>query len=103
MTNLPPVQKSAVLSSINKLLLAAVIVVAGAHFLVVNDLSTSGFVFKDLKSRASQLLAERQIMETSISSLGSYQNVNPRIQAMHLVAADNIHYISRDNYLVARK
>ncbi|MCX6793010.1 MAG: hypothetical protein NTY12_03205 [Candidatus Falkowbacteria bacterium] len=103
MTNAPQVQKSILLTKINTFLLVAVIAVAGAHFLVVNDLSTRGFVFKDLKSKANQLLTDRQGMETSISSISSYQNINPRIQSMHLVAADNIHYISWDKYMVARK
>jgi len=103
MANQPMVHKSAWLSKINSILLIAVIVVAGAHFLVVNDLSTKGFVFKDLKSKANQLTIDRQAMENSISALGSYQAINPRIKAMNLVAADNIHYISWDQYLVAVK
>jgi len=103
MTNAPQVQKSALLSKINRMLLIGVIAVAGAHFLVVNDLSTRGFVFKDLKSKANQLMADKQTMENSISSLSSYQAINPRIQSMRLVAADTIHYISWDKYMVAIK
>ena len=103
MTKVQNVQKSALLSMINKYLLISAIAVAGAHFFVVNDLSTKGFVFKDLKSKASQLVADRQVMENSISALGSYQAINPRIEAMKLVATDDIHYISWNKYMVALK
>jgi cell division protein FtsL len=103
MTKVKSAQKSVLLSKINKILLFSVIVTAAAHFLIVNDLSTQGFVFTDLKSKAKQLVADRQNMESSISALGSYQSINPRIEALHLVAADTIHYISWDKYMVARK
>lgn len=103
MTKMPQAQKSVFLSKLNRILLVSVILVAAAHFLVVNDLSTKGFVFKDLKSKANDLVADRQTMENSISALSSYQAINPRIQSMHLVSADTIHYINWDNNTVAIK
>lgn len=103
MTQVQKCSKSAVLSRLNRFLVVAVIIVAAAHFLVINDLSTKGFVFKDLKSRANQLMADNQDMQNKVSLLGSYQSINPRIESLHLVAADTVHYLSWDQSMVARK
>lgn len=92
---------SPLLSRINCLLLIAVIVTAVAHFLVVNDLSTRGFVFKDLKAKATELATEQENMQGSISSLGAYQNISQRISSLGLVAVDSVHYVSPD--VVAKK
>lgn len=89
------------LSRVNCLLIIAVIVTAVAHFLVVNDLSTRGFVFKDLKAQATELATEQENMQSAISSLGSYQNVSQRIAGLGLVAVDTVHYVSPD--IVAKK
>jgi hypothetical protein len=103
MHELQKCRKSASLSRLNRCLIIAVILVAAAHFLVVNDLSTKGFVFKDLKARVNQLIADNQDRQNQVSSLGSYQSINPRIASLHLVAADTIHYLSWDQAMVARK
>lgn len=103
MTQAQKCSKSTKLSRLNRYLILAVILVAAAHFLVINDLSTKGFVFKDLKSKANQLMADNQTMQNQVSLLGSYQSINPRIESMHLVAADTIHYLSWDQAMVARK
>jgi hypothetical protein len=95
--------RSRSLSRLNRFLVAAIIVTAFGHFLVVNGLSTMGFVFKDLKLKTNDLVAERQALETKVSSLSAYQNLNPRIDALHLVAADSIRYINSDNQVVAKK
>ena len=91
------------LSRVNRLLTAAVIITAFAHFLVVNALSIKGFVFKDLKLKANDLVSEHQQMESAVSTLASYQSLNPRIQSMRLVSADSVTYLSWDQGMVARK
>lgn len=96
-------ERSRTLSKLNKFLAIAVIATAVGHFLVVNDLSTKGFVFKDLKMETNDLVAERQTMESRVSALSSYQNLNPRIQAMRLVAADSINYLNWNQQAVAKK
>lgn len=97
------IPKSLFLSRLNRFLVFAIIVTAAGHFLVVNALSVQGFIFKDLKSKANDLVAEEQTMESTVSSLGSYQNLNPRIQSLKLVAADGVNYVSWDQHVVAKK
>jgi len=103
MTRSVPRFRSIFLSRLNRWLVVAIIFTAVAHFLVVNDLSTKGFLFKDFKVKNNELISERQSMESVVSSLASYQSLNPRIQALHLVAADNVRYLSWDESLVAKK
>ncbi len=91
------------LRTLNACLLFAVVCGAVTYFLTMNDLSTRGFVFKDLKQKANDLAAEQQRMEGEVTALASYQNLNPRIQTLSLVAADTVHYISWDSRLVAKK
>lgn len=91
------------MSRFNFFLTVLVCVTAVAHFLVATSLSTTGFVFKDLKSRANELASERQSMESAISSLASYQSLNPRIASLNLVTADDVHYLSWNQYIVAKK
>ncbi len=98
-----PTERSQTLSKLNKFLAIALIATAVGHFLVVNDLSTKGFVFKDLKVESNELVAERQTMESRVSALSSYQSLNPRIQSMHLVSADSIHYLNWNQQAVAKK
>jgi len=95
--------KSVFLSRLNTFLVVAIVASAITHFLVINDLSTKGFVFKDLKSKVGDLSNDKQSMESAISSLGSYQNLNPRIQEMKMVNADGANYINWDQNLVAKK
>jgi hypothetical protein len=91
------------MSRFNLFLTVLVCVTAVAHFLVATSLSTTGFVFKDLKSRLKDLSSERQTMESTISSLASYQSLNPRIASLNLVATDEVHYLSWNQYIVAKK
>ncbi len=103
MTQNAVITKSVFLSRVNKFLCLGVILALLGHFLIANDLSIKGFAFKDLKVKADQLEIDRQVMESKISSLASYQAINPRIEALQFVAADTIHYISWDQYMVAIK
>ncbi len=91
------------LSSFNRFLVFAIVITAVAHFLIVNDLSTKGFVFKDLKVKSNDLMAQRQTMESDVSALASYQNLNPRIEALHLVTADSIHNLNWDQHKEAKQ
>ncbi len=95
--------RSAFLSRLNRCLIFGVIGLAVAHFLVVNDLSTKGFVFKDLKQQTKHLNADRQSMESRVTALSSYQTLNPRIQALALVTTDNVHYLSWNQQMVAKR
>ncbi len=91
------------MSRFNFFLAVLVGATAIAHFFVVTDLSTKGFLFKDLKSRANELTDQRQSMEGAISTLGSYQSLSSRIQSLQLVAADNVQYLSWNQDVVAKK
>lgn len=98
-----PRYHSRFLKKVNCFLAIAIIFTAVAHFLVVNDLSTRGFVFKDLKAKTAELAADQEKMQGTISALGSYQNISQRIGNLGLVAVDSVHYVSWDQYMVAKK
>lgn len=91
------------LRRLNACLSLALIAGAAAYFITVNDLSTKGFLFKELKQKNNSLLAERQDLESSVSSLASYQSLNPRIAAARLVAAKDVAYLSSGSLAVAQK
>jgi hypothetical protein len=95
--------RSPALFRFNCFLIVAVIVTAVAHLLVVNDLSMRGFVFKDLKSKATEMSAEQENMQGTISSLGSSENISRRVGSLGLVAVDTVHYLSWDQSMVAKK
>lgn len=91
------------LRRLNACLCLALIAGATAYFITVNDLSTKGFLFKELKQKNNSLVAERQDLESSVSSLASYQNLNPRIAAARLVVAKDVAYVSAGSLAVAQK
>jgi cell division protein FtsL len=91
------------LQKINTVLIGTLIVAAVGYFFTVNSLSTKGFVFKELKEKVSTFSSNKQDMESQITALASYQNLNPRIQSMQLVTSSDIAYISWDSLIVARK
>lgn len=91
------------LQKINTVLIAVLIVAAIGYFFTINSLSTKGFVFKELKEQVNTLSTQKQDMESQVTALASYQNLNPRIQTLQLVASQDVAYISWDSLLVARK
>ncbi len=91
------------LRKLNVILMLACLLGAASYFLTINGLSTTGFAFKDLKQRANELAAENQQLESQVSSLSSFQNLNPRIADLHLVPVSDVAYVSWDSRMVARK
>lgn len=91
------------LRRLNAALLFIAICGAVTYFLTMNDLSTQGFVFKDLKQQSNDLAAEQQRMQAEVTALASYQSLNPRIQSLSLVPTDEVSYMSWDTHLVAKK
>lgn len=91
------------LRRLNACLSLALIAGAAAYFITVNDLSTKGFLFKELKQHSNSLVAERQDLESQVTSLASYQNLNPRIAAARLVASKDVAYLSWGSQTVAQK
>ncbi len=91
------------LHKINTILIGAVILAAVGYFFTINSLSTKGFVFKELKEKVTTLNIDKQNMESQVTALASYQNLNPRIQTMQMVASQDVSYISWDSHIVARK
>lgn len=88
---------------LNSLLFLLLLMGGILYFFTVNNLSTSGFAFKELKEKVGDLQSDQQRMESQITLLGSYQNLNPRIQELKLVEAKDVSYISSDSFMVARK
>ncbi len=91
------------LRRLNACLCLALIGGAAAYFITVNDLSTKGFLFKELKQKNNSLIAERQDLESRVTTLASYQNLNPRIAAARLVASKDVAYVSWGSQAVAQK
>ncbi|QQS60736.1 hypothetical protein IPN41_02055 [Candidatus Falkowbacteria bacterium] len=91
------------LQKINIILIGALILAAVGYFFTINSLSTKGFVFKELKEKVASLNMDKQKMESQVTALASYQNLNPRIQTMQMVVSRDVSYISWDSFIVARK
>lgn len=91
------------LRKLNTVLFLLLIVGAVTYFLTTNNLSTRGFAFKDLKESVTELEIEQQRLENQMTLLASYQSLNPRIQDLSLVASTDVHYLTWNSFLVARK
>lgn len=91
------------LRKVNTILFLLLIVGAVLYFLTVNNLSTRGFVFKDLRDKNNKLEIEKQRLESKITELASYQNLNPRIEQLQLVKATDVIYLDSNAFTVARK
>ncbi len=91
------------LRTLNTVLLFALIVGAVTYFFTTTSLSTKGFAFKELKEQSMKLADDKQQMESQITALASYQNLDARIKNLPLVASKDIAYISWGSSVVARK
>ncbi len=91
------------LRKVNTILFLLLIVGAVLYFLTVNNLSTRGFVFKDLRDKNNKLEIEKQRLESKITEFASYQNLNPRIEQLQLVKATDVIYLDSNAFTVARK
>jgi hypothetical protein len=91
------------LRKINTVLIGSLIIAAVGYFFTINSLSTKGFMFKEMKEKVNDLSIEKQAMESQMTALASYQNLNPRIQALNMVSSQDVNYISWENFLVARR
>ncbi len=91
------------LRRLNSFLGLTLIAGATAYFITVNGLSTRGFEFKELKQKTNFLTAERQDLESEITALASYQNLNQRIAAARLVTSKEVAYVSWGSQMVAKK
>ncbi len=87
----------------NTILFLLLIVGSVVYFLTINNLSTRGFVFKDLRDKTTSLEVEKQRLESQVTELASYQNLDPRIAELELVKATDVTFIDTNAFIVARK
>lgn len=79
----------------------AIFLSSGAYVWLINDISTRGFVLHDLEGRAQKLQNENQNLALEVRRLQSLINVQEKIQALSLVEATNIEYITKGPSQVA--
>ncbi len=91
------------LRKLNMFLFLVLIMGAGAYFMTTNRLSTTGFVFKDLKQQVNELADENGRLEGEVSELASFRSINPKVSGLGLVASSDIAYVNWDAHIVARK
>lgn len=105
MTQAAPVRASYRLNLrvLNRVLGLTLMAAAVMYFITVNGLSTTGFLFKELKQHNNNLILESQSLEGQVTNLASYQNLNQRIAAAHLVASTNLSYVSWSSQVVAQR
>ncbi|MDO8260840.1 MAG: hypothetical protein Q7T50_05095 [Candidatus Magasanikbacteria bacterium] len=80
------------------------IIIAGVYYVVgVNDLAIKGFVLRDLKIQAEDLIEENNQTELAIMKFESYENIEKRAKEMNMVKVSKIEYITVSEKTVARK
>lgn len=97
------VKKSINYKLINKFL-ASLVIIAGVYYVVsVNDLAIKGFVLREKKIQAEDLIEENNQTELAIMKFESYENIEKRAKEMNMVKVGKIDYITISEKTVARK
>jgi hypothetical protein len=87
---------------LNIAIFGCLLLLGGAYLFSMNDVMVSGFKLQELKRQAQTLADENQDLGLRAASLKSYDNLSQRLQALQMVAVDNIDYLNAPN-TVAKK
>ncbi len=86
------------------LFLIALILVAGAYYLVgINNLVVKGFKLQELKKQEQVLATENQEVTARKVALESYQNIEGRLADLRMVAIDKMEYLTVNEDVIAKR
>ena len=89
------------LKTFNRMLFLLIIICGVYYMASINDLSVKGFKLLEFKEKISQLNSENNKLELEVMSLGSYGNLNQRVERLNMVAVGEIDYIVGSEAVVA--
>lgn len=80
-----------------------VIVVSVFYVCKTSNLSTSGFVLRDLEDRVADLQTDIQKTEVDIALNSSISNLEGRLKDLNMVSLDKFSYITPSDSFVAKR
>lgn len=86
------------------LILFALLAGLGAFYLLnINDLTVQGFTLQSLKSRSANLASDNLDLQEKVNLAQSYASLDARVANLHMVAVNNVEYLSAHDLSVAKK
>lgn len=91
------------LRTLNKIFFC-LIIIAGFYFITgANDLTAKGFELQSMKTRAVVIENDNQGLETKITDLNSYYNLDEKVKQLGMVSVGQITYLEAKEGIVAKK
>lgn len=73
------------------------------YLILINDLTVQGFALQNLSSRAANLASLNMNIQEEVNVAQSYPSLEARVSNLHLVAVNNVKYLSAHDLVVAKR
>lgn len=91
------------LKNLHKAFFLAAIALSVFYIAGVNDLSVKGFVLSELKQEKNNLAEANSKLELNALALGSYSNIRKRADALQMIPAGAVNYLTAGAEIMAKK